>query len=454
MSRHEHGRVRCAAAALPVGPGRAPRRLPASLFTALLAAALLAIAPLGGCATLPVVDTSGLAAAGPGGETQALRREGERAAGEHFYSGNSVQLLANGEPTYAAMTEAILGARRRIDIESYEFDPDPKWRLVDLLVQKRREGVVVNILYDAWGSSNVPAALFDRLRAAGANVLEYNPLRPSARVALDLNRRDHRKLFVVDARVVITGGVNISPVYFNHSNPAQTDPELMAWRDTDVRIEGPVAARFEALFMEEWHGQNGPPIPPPPPTPGALYGGAMVAAVDGAPVRDHPQIYEALLVAISMARHSVHLTTGFFVPTPQLVHALERAARRGVDVAVVLPAHSTSSFAIEAGRAYYEDLMEAGVRIYERQGAVLHAKTAVIDGLWSTVGSSNLDWRSVVFNNELSAIILDSGFAQRLEAMFEYDVAHSTRVDPASWARRPLFEKLQEWQARAVEVLL
>ncbi len=447
MAGRDHRRRRGGTAAPHARLGCALLRL-----LALLVAPL--VAPLAGCATLPHVDTSGLAAADPAGEAQALRREGERVAGEHFYAGNSVRLLANGEPTYAAMTEAILSARHRIDIESYEFDPDPKWRLVDLLVKKRAEGVVVNVVYDAWGSQDAPSAPFDRLRAAGASVLEYNPLRPSARVALDLNRRDHRKLLVVDARVVITGGVNISPVYFNHPNPAQTDPDRMAWRDTDVRIEGPVAARFEELFMEEWRGQNGPPIPPPPSTPGATYGNATVAAVDGAPVRDHPQIYEALLVAIAMARHSVHLTTGFFVPTPQLVHALERAARRGVDVAVVVPAHSTSTFAIEAGRAYYEDLMDAGVRIYERQGAVLHAKTAVIDGLWSTVGSSNLDWRSVVFNNELSAIILDAGFAQRLEAMFDYDLAHSTRVDPKAWAGRPLYEKLQEWQARAVEVLL
>jgi phosphatidylserine/phosphatidylglycerophosphate/cardiolipin synthase-like enzyme len=159
-------------------------------------------------------------------------------------------------------------------------------------------------------------------------------------------------------------------------------------------------------------------------------------------------------VAITLAKSSIHLTTGFFVPPPDLRHALEGAARRGVDVRIIVPAHSTSRLAIYAGRADYEDMLEAGVHIYELQDVVLHAKTAVIDGAWSAVGSSNLDDRSVIFNNELDALILGSAFGKKLEAMFADDVAASREIDRADWARRPFKERLDEWWARLVEILL
>jgi cardiolipin synthase len=148
------------------------------------------------------------------------------------------------------------------------------------------------------------------------------------------------------------------------------------------------------------------------------------------------------------------MTTGFFVPPPDLVHALERAAWRGVDVQLVLPSHSDSTLALAAGRAYYEDLMEAGVKIWEREDAVLHAKTTVIDGAWATVGSANLDFRSVLFNNELNAVILGEAFGAKMEEMFRDDTAQSKRIDPLEWSRRPFGEKFGEWRARLLEYFL
>lgn len=177
-------------------------------------------------------------------------------------------------------------------------------------------------------------------------------------------------------------------------------------------------------------------------------------AIAGDPATQRPLIYRALLVAITLARRSIHLTTGFFVPPPDLLHALERAARRGVEVRVIVPAHSTSNLAIYAGRADYEDLIEAGVHIFERQDVVLHAKTAVIDGGWSAVGSSNLDWRSVVYNNEDDALILDAAFAKKMEAMFDDDVAASQEITAQQWARRPFVERLDEWWAKLAQIFL
>jgi cardiolipin synthase len=254
--------------------------------------------------------------------------------------------------------------------------------------------------------------------------------------------------------VVITGGVNISHVYQNAPVPQAADPDKQAWRDTDVRIEGPVVAQFERYFMETWRQQHGPSIADPPPTPSAPAGRMTVQAIDGTPDSDQPLIYRTLLAAIALSQKSIHLTTGFFVPTPDMAEALIAAARRGVDVQIVVPSRSDSSVAVAAGRAGYERLLVAGVKIHERQHRILHAKTAVIDGAWSAVGSSNLDWRSTVWNNEIDAIILGSEFGGQMEAMFQADVAASYAIDLKAWRQRSLGERILEIEAKLIEALL
>jgi cardiolipin synthase len=302
-----------------------------------------------------------------------------------------------------------------------------------------------------------PGAPPERLQPCSTGcvrVLEFNPLRPNERVPVELNKRDHRKLLCVDGRVAITGGVNISSVYENTPKPRGTDPGQQAWRDTDVRIEGPVVAQFERYFMETWRQQRGPVLADPPPTPATQPGTTMVQAIDGAPDSEQPLIYRTLLAAITLSQRSIHLTTGFFVPTPDLARALMDAARRGVDVQLVVPGQSDSSAAVAAGRAKYGELLEAGVKIHERQGRILHAKTAVVDGAWSAVGSSNLDWRSTVWNNEIDAIILGTEFGGAMEAMFADDVTASHTVTLEAWRRRGLGERVQEIRAKLVETLL
>ena len=422
-----------------------------------LAALLLALA---GCASLPAVDADIAAAArtnnDPSGTLDLMRRQEERVTHIPFVAGNAVTLLTDGQQTYAALTAAIDGARRRIDMESYEFDPVEGARFGDLLLAKRAQGVEVNLIFDSFGSLDTPASLIARLRQGGVLVLEYHPVGFFTGLPLDLNRRDHRKLLVVDDAIAITGGVNINQVYDIRRQTRRgrpVDPAKLAWRDTDVRIEGPVVEQFERIFEQTWKGQHGPPLPPPPP-PATRRGDALVQAIDGTPSRHRTLIYRTLLVTISLARTSIHLTTGFFAPTPDLDHALEAAARRGVDVEIVVPAHSSSATVIAAGRAHYEDLLEAGVKIFERRGVFLHAKTAVIDHAWATVGSANLDWRSVIYNNEINAVILDRGFAQRMEALFADDVAASRPIDPQTWARRSWIERIKEKSARTFEFLL
>jgi cardiolipin synthase len=389
------------------------------------------------------------------GRLAIFRREGERIAPTKFVDGNAVELLRDGPTTYRAMTDLIGSARQRVDMESYQFDTDEGSKFADLLIAKAGQGVQVHLMYDAWGSMETPAALFDRMRQGGVQVVEYSPFDPLTVADLDLNRRDHRKLLVVDGTVAITGGVNISRVYENRQiQPKGQDSEDQRWRDTDVRIKGPVVGEFERLFVDAWQEQKGPALPPTPTTPTQSAGALMVQAVDGSPVDHRPLIYRTLLVAITLARTSVHLTTGYFVPTPDLESALKQAALRGVDVQLLLPGESDSRLALAAGRSRYSALMAAGVHIAERQGAVLHAKTAVIDGIWSTVGSSNLDWRSVVFNAEINAVVLGSGFGQQMEDMFRDDLAHAKPIDPERWRDRSLGERLDEWGAGVIEVLL
>jgi cardiolipin synthase A/B len=413
---------------------------------------------LGACASAPNMGPEIAQAAAsrtndPARQPALLRSWGEHIAGRPFVAGNSVHLARNGKQVLPALASTIQSAQTRIDMECYEFKEKEGAQFASLLLQKRQAGLQVHFIYDGWGAADAPA-LTDRLRKGGVTALEFNPLGPSARVPIDLNQRDHRKLLVVDGKVAITGGVNITDVYRNRPHPGITDTDFMAWRDTDVVIEGPVVAEFQHLFLQTWNLQRGPALPPAPATPPDSRGDAVVQAIDGTPAAQRPEIYRSMLVAITLAQRSVHLTTGFFVPPPDLSYVLEEAARRGVDVALVVPGTSDSSMSLAAGRDSYTNLLRAGMKLYERQGMVLHAKTAVIDGIWSAVGSSNLDWRSVLYNSEIDAVVLDRTFGDSMEAMFQADVAASHAIEPAAWARRPIGERLWEWGASVWSRLL
>ena len=420
---------------------------------------LLLLTGLAGCVSAPTPGVSpdllaARALEDRGSAVPLMREQGERFAGVPFLPGNRADLLIDGPATFAAMRKAIDTARVRIDMESYEFDATEGSVFADRLIAAAHRGVEVNLIYDAWGASETPSSLFDRMQQGGVNVLEFNPIVPNDRVPIEFNQRDHRKLLCVDGRVVITGGVNISRVYRNTTSPPGADPDDQAWRDTDVRIAGPVVAQFESYFMETWHKQNGPPLAPPPPTPTTPVGNLLIQAIDGAPDSQQPLIYRTLLASMALAKHSIHLTTGFFVPTPDLKAAMIAAARRGVDVRIILPGRSDSTAALAAGRADYGDLLDAGVRIYERHDRILHAKTAVIDHAWSAIGSANLDWRSAVWNNEIDAIILGRSFGAQMEAMFKADMHAATRITFSVWNARGIGERLQEFRAKLIQTLL
>jgi cardiolipin synthase len=371
--------------------------------------------------------------------------------------GNKATLLQDGPATYTAMFAAIGQAQDHINLESYIIEDDAVGReFADLLLAQQRRGIQVNLIYDSVGGLNTPKLFYDRLKQAGVAVLEFNPVNPLAsRGPWLINNRDHRKLLIVDGRTAFIGGINISSVYSSGSilrRAAKPKVDSSSWRDTDLQIGGPVVAEFQKLFLQTWSKQHGPLLAQKNYFPTLSRSGSdIVRTIGSTPDDPYSLIYLTLMSAIGNAEKQVYLTNAYFVPDPQLRKALTDAATRGVDVRLILPSRSDSSLVFHAGRAHYADLLAGGVHIYELTGHLLHAKTAVIDGVWSTVGSTNLDWRSFMDNDEIDAVILGRDFAAQMNAMFAADLAASQAIDPTTWHDRPVQFKLKEWLAQWLE---
>lgn len=378
----------------------------------------------------------------------------ETLGGPPLTASNHVTLLVDGPATFASMSEAISEAKEHVNVETYIFDDDEVGRhFADLLIRKQSEKVQVNLIYDSVGCLGTPPAFFKRLKDAGVHVLEYNPVNPlKVKKAQLLTNRDHRKLVVVDCRVAFTGGVNLSGVYSEgRSMGSAPGTEAQAgWRDTHVRIAGPSVAQFQQLFLDAWRDQKGPELDEKKYI-GEMKpeGRAYVEVIGSTPGALNRLTYFMYISAIKNAKSFVHLTTSYFIPDKQFVDTVTDAARRGVEVKLILPGVSDSKLAFYASRSRYEDLLESGVRLYERRSRMLHAKTAVIDGVWSTVGSTNLDQLSFQYNNEINAIILDTDFADAMEDLFNRDVAASNEITRDAWSQRPPWDRVMEFFSRA-----
>ena len=365
-------------------------------------------------------------------------------------AGNKVSLLQNGPATYAAMFAAIGAARDHINMETYILEDDEVGRqFADTLIEKQRQGVQVNLIHDGVGTLGTPAAFFQRLVDAGVNVLEFNPVNPlTAKAGWDVNQRDHRKLLIVDGRSAFLGGINISSVYSSGSVIGRKAPrtgQTQPWRDTHLQIEGPAVAELQKLFLETWQKQKGEALATRAYFPAlGSVGQEVVHTIGSSPDDAYSLIYATLISVINSAEREVLLTNAYFVPDPQLVGALKDAVARGVEVRLVLPARTDSALVFHAGRSHYSELLRSGIKIYERKYALLHAKTALVDGVWSTVGSTNLDWRSFLHNQELNAVVLGPAFGERMRAAFEDDVAQSQQITLEAWEARTLDLRVKE----------
>jgi cardiolipin synthase len=391
----------------------------------------------------------------------ALRRQAaleEAVAGTPLVPGNHVTLLSDAPASHESMLQAIHGATDHVNLEFYIFRADEAGkRFADALLRKRAQGVAVHVIYDAVGSMETPREFFEQLRAAGVQVLEFNPVNPlAARSGWRVNHRDHRKVLIVDGRIAFTGGVNVSGVYSSGSEVASDDRKnQLEWRDINVRVEGPVVADLQRLYLQTWQKQRGEPLPArnwfPQISPSGKHPSRVIAS---SPDDAVPAIYVSLVSAIQNATRSVRITMAYFAPDPQTLKALTDAAARGVEVTLVLPSYTDFWAILYAGRSYYTELLAGGIAIHERQDRLLHAKTVVIDGIWSTVGSSNIDWRSFLHNDELNVVVLGADFGNQMEAEFRRDLAASRHITAEEWQRRPMSSRVREWAARVWEYWL
>jgi cardiolipin synthase len=384
----------------------------------------------------------------------------QEVTGRPLTTGNRVRLLEDGPATYQAMFAAMNAARDHINLETYIFEDDEVGRkFADVLLAKQAAGVQVHLIYDSVGSIKTPREFFERLRQGGVRVLEFNPVNPlTAKKGWQINNRDHRKLLVADGRIAFVGGINISDVYASGSSATRSqgpDRKRTNWRDTHVSIEGPAVAEFQKLFIETWERGKGDAMPARnyfPPL--KRVGKDIVRAVGSIADQDSSPIYATFVSAVDSAQEHVHITVAYFIPDPLSLEVLKDAAQRGVDVKIILPSHTDFWAVFHAGRSYYDEMLRAGIKIYERRGALLHSKSVLVDGVWSTVGSSNWDPRSFLHNNELNAVVLGREFAQDMRAMFEKDLANSDRIELEQWRRRSPLDRMKETFARMWEYWL
>ena len=384
----------------------------------------------------------------------------ETVSDEPLFKDNEVRLLVDGPETYAAMLTAIGAAKENVHLETYIFNEDVVGdRFADALLEKRAAGVEVRIIYDSLGSRESSPEFFDRMRKGGIQLVEFHPVNPAkGGNPLNANVRDHRKLLVVDGETAFTGGVNLDRNY-SSSSVLRRRPQKAAagWRDTHIAIRGPAVAGFQRLFLSNWKEGNGPPpedeskLFPKPVARGKNL--VRVLSSLGGEGNVSP-IRMAYGYAMEAASERIWITQSYFGPDPDFLETMTTAAGRGVDVRIIVTGFTDSPTLLNISRSCYEQLLQAGVKIYESSDVMLHAKTAVIDGVWSTVGSSNLDYRSFIHNDEVNAVIVGEDFGTSMETMFSKDMALSTPITLEQWEKRPLFDRMKEKLSRMFQYWL
>ncbi|MDQ3758563.1 MAG: phospholipase D-like domain-containing protein [Actinomycetota bacterium] len=371
-------------------------------------------------------------------------RAAEALTGAPISEGSEVELLINGDAIFPAILETIRGAERTLTLETYVYWQGEITReIADAVCERARAGVEVKILLDALGSAVMDTDQIDRMRDCGAAVHRFRPIRPYT--IRRLANRSHRRVLVADGNVGLTGGVGIAQEWTGNAEDEDH------WRDTHVRVRGPVVRHLQGSFAEHWLEATGEVLsgegylPHLEPT---ANGGQTQLVRSKSGVGD-TNVETLYYLAIASARRSLDLTSAYFVPRPAFTEAIADAAERGVDVRILVPGpYIDKSFVRVAGRDSYAELLEAGVRIFEFQPTMLHAKTLVVDGVWSSVGTINFDNRSFQLHDEITLCVWDEHFADLLTAQFEADVERSDEITQERWAKRGVRERAAEASMR------
>jgi len=361
-----------------------------------------------------------------------------------FVDGNRVTLLRDGAEAYPAMLAAIGEASEQVLFEMYWLGSDKAGRaFADALIATARRGVEVALVYDAVGSIGIEAGFLDDLRAAGCLVAEFGPLAPwRPRFRWEgITRRDHRKILIIDGEVGFTGGINVADPWLPVEQGGQ------GWRDDLVRVEGPAVRGLVSCMLAAWRRAGGLPLGR---TRRSDHGPARkledqkVRNLGESYFRSRRQISTAYVQALNGAARTAWITNAYFVPDRSVRRALMGAVRRGVDVRVLMPGKSDIELVRYASRGTWSALLTHGVRLYEWQPTILHAKSAVIDGHWSTVGTYNLDYLSLRSNLEVNVAVLDERFGAQMERSFLLDLERSREIDLASFRARPALDRVLE----------
>jgi cardiolipin synthase len=369
-----------------------------------------------------------------------LKRAFARVGLPAFVAGNRVEVLFDGGPFYRRFLEAIESAERYVFLESYIVVADATgWRVAKALAERAKAGVEVAFIVDAYGSLTLDPAYLTFLREAGVKVMNFRPILRSTQRLPFWRKRNHRKLLVADGHVGIVGGMNISDDY------AAIEDGGRGWHDCAVRIEGPAVATLEAMFRRLWSESKGEPI-----LSGFREGptypeGDRVRFVANFARRERAFVRRAYLLAFISAEQTIRIMNAYFVPDRVLLRALIRAVKRGVKVEVIVGAATDIKSVFLATRSLYSKMLKNGIDVYEWEERVLHAKIAVVDGAWCTIGSSNLDYFSSFRNLEVNAGILSDRIGGELDDQFDIDRARSRRIDYAEWKKRPVWMKIVEW---------
>ena len=367
---------------------------------------------------------------------------------------NSVKILVNGENKFPEVLEALSKAKNHIHIEYYIYEDDETGRAIEkLLIQKSKEGVTVRFIYDDFGSRSIRRNLVRRLKNNGVKAFPFLKIYFIA-FANRLNYRNHRKIIVVDGTTAFVGGINVSDRYINKSN----DKKLF-WRDTHLRIDGPGVQYLQYLFLCDWNFCANARLQPdenffPRKNVSLIHSNKVVQIAASGPDSETPTILFSILQAINLATEEILITSPYFIPGESLLDALIIASLGGVSVKLLVPGKSDSFLVNFAARSYYNDLLKAGVEIYQYTKGFVHAKTLVADKKIAIVGTANMDFRSFDLNFEVNAIVYDTETAKELTAVFYEDLKDAKRIDEAVWNARPVYKKMLEKTARLVSPML
>jgi len=359
-----------------------------------------------------------------------------------FSSATHVQLLWKGKESFETIFDVTKEAKRFICLQFYIFKDDETGRaLAELLKEKSRQGVKVFLLYDHFGSLGTPRSFWKEMGAAGIHIRASHPFKWTA--PFYYVHRDHRKLIVIDSQKAFTGGLNIA----NEYSGLHLRRKSRGWRDTGIMIEGSIVKELLETFKRSWTTWRGKRMVFP--QEGEESQKREKGHIPALPIfvysrKGRKRMRNLLRHSIKTAKATISLTTAYFIPSRRMIALLEDAVRRGVRVRLLVPGKSDVPAASYAGRAFFTRLLKSGIEIYTYRGEMLHAKTYVFDQSWSIVGSTNLDYQSLTYNDEGNIGILDASFASKMIEMFEEDLKESLKIDPEEWHRRPLLEKLKE----------